>query len=83
MKRTLPFSPEKKVAKAKKAKIEVPEYHLAPSARDERGEIIWPAPASQIERARIFMLQWFVPYISPALSTICREAIESEYPTLT
>ncbi|KAF2710751.1 DHH phosphoesterase, partial [Pleomassaria siparia CBS 279.74] len=39
-------------SKVKKTKISVPEYHLAPSRRDESGEIVWPAPQEQIERAR-------------------------------
>lgn len=38
--------------KSKKAKVEIPEYHLAPSRRDSAGEIIWPAPLPQINRAR-------------------------------
>lgn len=39
-------------AKVKKPKVQIPEYHLTPSRRDEGGEIVWPAPNSQIERAR-------------------------------
>ncbi|KAL5414917.1 hypothetical protein PMIN04_008790 [Paraphaeosphaeria minitans] len=39
-------------AKAKKSKVQIPEYHLTPSRRDEDGEIVWPAPKTQIERAR-------------------------------
>ncbi|OAG01832.1 DHH phosphoesterase [Paraphaeosphaeria sporulosa] len=39
-------------AKAKKPKVQIPEYHLTPSRRDEDGEIVWPAPKAQIERAR-------------------------------
>ncbi|KAI1416871.1 DHH phosphoesterase [Hypoxylon sp. FL1857] len=42
--------------RAKKPRPEVPEYHLTPSKRDELGEIIWPAPKAQIERARNFIL---------------------------
>lgn len=38
--------------KVKKAKVEVPEYHLAQSIKGEDGEIIWPAPKEQIEEAR-------------------------------
>ncbi|KAJ4348836.1 uncharacterized protein N0V89_010214 [Didymosphaeria variabile] len=38
--------------KAKKPKTKIPEYHLTPSRRDEDGEIVWPAPKAQIERAR-------------------------------
>ncbi|CBX96948.1 hypothetical protein LEMA_P100790.1 [Plenodomus lingam JN3] len=39
-------------AKAKKAKITVPQYHLTPSRHNESGEIVWPARQEQIERAR-------------------------------
>jgi hypothetical protein len=60
MKRTLPSS--QSPAKAKKRRIEVPEYHLTPSARDEDGEIIWPAPADQIDKARAFIREWFVTF---------------------
>ncbi|KAF2688624.1 DHH phosphoesterase [Lentithecium fluviatile CBS 122367] len=38
--------------RAKKQKIEIPEYHLTPSIHDGDGEIVWPAPKVQIERAR-------------------------------
>ncbi|KAI1802068.1 DHH phosphoesterase [Daldinia bambusicola] len=34
------------------------EYHLTPSIKDEEtGEIVWPAPKDQIERARNFILE--------------------------
>ncbi|KAF1970221.1 DHH phosphoesterase [Bimuria novae-zelandiae CBS 107.79] len=39
-------------AKPKKPKVEIPEYHLTPSRRGLDGEIVWPAPKAQIERAR-------------------------------
>jgi hypothetical protein len=39
-------------AVSKKPKVQIPEYHLTPSRRDEDGEIVWPAPKGQIERAR-------------------------------
>ncbi|PSN60224.1 DHH phosphoesterase [Corynespora cassiicola Philippines] len=39
-------------SKSKKRKIEVPEYHLTASRADNAGEVVWPAPAAQIERAR-------------------------------
>jgi hypothetical protein len=45
--------------KTKKPKIVVPEYHLTPSRRDEHGEIIWPAPIDQIERAREIIREWY------------------------
>ncbi|KAF2121236.1 hypothetical protein BDV96DRAFT_484033 [Lophiotrema nucula] len=38
--------------KAKKQKVIIPEYHLAPSRRDDAGEIVWPAPTDQIDLAR-------------------------------
>lgn len=45
--------------KAKKAKLVVPEYHTTPSRRDEEGEIVWPAPRGQIERAREVIREWY------------------------
>ncbi|KAI8943597.1 hypothetical protein NX059_001589 [Plenodomus lindquistii] len=39
-------------AKAKKARVAVPQYHLTPSRHDESGEIMWPARKEQIQRAR-------------------------------
>ena len=51
----------KETTRAKKLRADVPEYHLTPSLRDESGEIIWPAPSAQIEGARKFILEWFVP----------------------
>lgn len=44
--------------KVKKQKVVVPEYHLTPSRHDEHGEIVWPAPTSQIERAREIIREW-------------------------
>lgn len=44
--------------KSKKAKVTIPEYHLAPSRQDESGEIVWPAPKNQIERAREVIREW-------------------------
>lgn len=49
---------EVRSAGTKKAKYDIPEYHLAPSRRDGSGEIIWPAPKQQIEEARDFILKW-------------------------
>ncbi|KAJ4289841.1 hypothetical protein N0V90_011173 [Kalmusia sp. IMI 367209] len=43
--------------KIKKPKVEIPEYHTAPSRMDDDGEIVWPAPKSQIERAREIIKQ--------------------------
>lgn len=53
MKRSAPASKDKQ--RTKKAKPEVPEYHLTPSLTDESGNIIWPAPRSQIDRAKKFI----------------------------
>jgi hypothetical protein len=49
--------------KAKKPKISIPEYHLTSSRRDESGEIVWPAPEAQIERAREMIKEWYVLWI--------------------
>lgn len=46
--------------KSKKTRIEVPEYHLTPSVRDEQGQIQWPAPRQQLEAAKTFILEWYV-----------------------
>jgi hypothetical protein len=46
------------LSKSKKAKINVPEYHLTPSRQDEFGESIWPARGEQIERARDIIKEW-------------------------
>jgi len=53
MKRSAPAS--KAAREAKKPRPEVPEYHLAPTVRDPEGNIIWPAPAEQIQTARSFI----------------------------
>ena len=44
--------------RAKKARIEVPEYHLAKSVQTESGEVVWPAPQDKIDAARSFILEW-------------------------
>ncbi|KAI0133019.1 DHH family protein [Xylariales sp. AK1849] len=56
MKRSAQFE-SKATPKAKKRRAEVPEYHLAPSLRDDSGEVVWPAPREQIDRARSFILE--------------------------
>ncbi|KAI1265031.1 DHH family protein [Xylariaceae sp. FL1019] len=56
MKRSAPIS-EKSPKKTKRPRPEVPEYHSTPSLRDASGEIIWPAPKSQVEGARSFILE--------------------------
>ncbi|KAL0262683.1 hypothetical protein SLS55_001653 [Diplodia seriata] len=59
MKRSAPGSGSKAAAPRtkKKARPEVPEYHLTPSRKDDAGEIIWPAPKEQIEQAKSFILE--------------------------
>jgi hypothetical protein len=51
-------SPKK--PRTSKPSISVPEYHSTPSRKDSTGEIIWPAPKSQIEVARDFIREWYV-----------------------
>ncbi|WZH49734.1 DHH family protein [Fusarium acuminatum] len=46
-------SPKK--SRPSKPSISVPEYHSTPSKKDSNGEIIWPAPKSQIEVSRNFI----------------------------
>ncbi|KAJ4385796.1 hypothetical protein N0V93_010227 [Gnomoniopsis smithogilvyi] len=41
----------------KKGRLELPEYHATPSLRTEAGDIIWPAPQSQIEAAKDLILE--------------------------
>ncbi|RYP09649.1 hypothetical protein DL764_001191 [Monosporascus ibericus] len=50
-------SPSKRTPRAKRPRPKVPEYHLTPSLRDESGDVVWPAPRAQIERARNFILE--------------------------
>lgn len=45
-------------SRAKKRRIELPEYHATPSIRTDSGEIVWPAPEDQIEAARNMILEW-------------------------
>lgn len=44
----------------KRSRPEVPEYHSAVSVRNEHGDVVWPAPKYQIERAREIILEWYV-----------------------
>jgi len=44
--------------KPKKARPDVPEYHLTPSNKDAAGNDIWPAPQDQIDRAREIIREW-------------------------
>ena len=54
MKRSQP--PTKEKSSAKRARPTVPDYHLTPPAKESDGSIQWPAPSSQIEIARQFIL---------------------------
>ena len=45
-------SPTKTQTPSKRAKVEIPEYHLTPQVREADGSIQWPAPRAQMERAR-------------------------------
>ncbi|KAI7538368.1 DHH family protein [Hortaea werneckii] len=45
-------SPTKAESPPKKAKADIPDYHLSPSVREEGGSIQWPAPRAQIVKAR-------------------------------
>ncbi|KAI7193020.1 DHH family protein [Hortaea werneckii] len=49
-------SPTKAESPPKKAKAEIPEYHLSPPVREEDGSIQWPAPRAQMARARQIIL---------------------------
>lgn len=42
----------------KRARPAVPEYHATPSVRNDQGDIVWPAPAEQIQQARNIILEW-------------------------
>ncbi|KAK5728886.1 hypothetical protein LTR15_002027 [Elasticomyces elasticus] len=53
-------APTKAQPKSKKPRPDVPEYHLAPSVHEEDGSVQWPAPNSQIERAREIIREWQV-----------------------
>lgn len=55
MKRSAPSS--KPSPKSKKPRVEVPDYHITPSVKDENGDPIWPAPKDQIASARSFILE--------------------------
>lgn len=45
-------APTKAKSPTKKAKAEIPDYHLTPSVKDENGDRIWPAPEDQMAKAR-------------------------------
>lgn len=48
----------------KRARPEVPEYHLTPLVKDEDGEIQWPAPKAQMRRAREIILERYVEVVA-------------------
>ncbi len=52
--------PAKAQLQSKKARVEVPEYHLTPSVLEEDGSLQWPAPKHQIVRAREIIREWQV-----------------------
>jgi hypothetical protein len=59
MKRKEPLSAgQTSAAKRPRARVEVPEYHLTPSHTDETGQLVWPAPEAQIQKARDIILDW-------------------------
>lgn len=41
--------------KAKKPRADVPDYHLTASVTDAEGNVVWPAPKTQIINARDFI----------------------------
>lgn len=53
-------SPTKAESPPKKAKADIPDYHLSPSVREEGGSIQWPAPRAQIVKARQMIVDWSV-----------------------
>lgn len=57
MKRKAPSSSSSARA-PKKPREKEPDYHATPSLRDDDGEIIWPAPKDQMQRARDIILEW-------------------------
>jgi hypothetical protein len=51
------FATQKAVPR-KKAKVQVPEYHLAAQQQTAAGEVVWPAPQDEIDAARAFIREW-------------------------
>ncbi|KAK7227566.1 hypothetical protein V2G26_015569 [Clonostachys chloroleuca] len=39
------------------ASSQVPDYHLTKQSRDDKGQIIWPAPEEKMEAARAFIIE--------------------------
>ena len=54
------ISPVKANQPAKKARPDVPAYHLTPPHREQDGSIRWPAPQTQMEKARQMIIAWYV-----------------------
>ncbi|KAK5111109.1 hypothetical protein LTR62_005308 [Meristemomyces frigidus] len=50
-------APTSPATATKKARPEVPEYHLTPSLREVDGSIQWPAPKAQIDKARAIITE--------------------------
>jgi len=57
MKRKAPTSSTPTKA-SKKPREKEPDYHATPSLRDQDGDIVWPAPKDQMQRARDIILEW-------------------------
>ncbi|THZ88914.1 DHH family protein [Aureobasidium pullulans] len=59
MKRKEPSSvAQASATKRSRARLEVPDYHLSPSVRDEKtSDAIWPAPEAQMKQARDIILE--------------------------
>jgi hypothetical protein len=56
MKRARPDT--KASSKAKKQRLDIPEYHSTKSLLDENGDPIWPAPKNQMIDARALIVEW-------------------------
>lgn len=42
-----------------KPRLRVPDYCEVETVKDEKGEIVWPAPTAAIENARAFIREWY------------------------
>jgi len=70
MKRRDPPTKAGSPVKKPKAQVVVPEYHAAPSIKEEDGSIQWPAPKEQMERAREIILDWYIRPVSNQLISV-------------
>lgn len=52
-------APTTATSPAKKARIQVPEYHATPPIKEEDGSIQWPAPGAKMKRTREFIREWY------------------------